>query len=107
MILRRRPDIDRFLKSPGPEIRAALIFGRDLGVVRERAAELAGHLTDRPDDPFDTAFLTEADLDAEPARLGGRTGGVLDDRRTAPCPFETWRSDETRAHRQRGPFRPP
>jgi DNA polymerase-3 subunit delta len=69
MILRRRPDIERFLKSPGPEIRAALIFGRDMGVVRERATELTGHLTDRPDDPFDTAFLTEADLDAEPARL--------------------------------------
>ena len=69
MILRRRPDIDRFLKSPGREYRAALIYGRDLGVVRERAAELAGRLTDRPDDPFDTAFLTESDLDAEPARL--------------------------------------
>jgi DNA polymerase-3 subunit delta len=69
MILKRRPDIDRFLKSPGSEYRAALIFGRDLGVVRERAAELASRLTERPDDPFDTALLTESDLDAAPERL--------------------------------------
>ena len=69
MILRRRPDIERFLKAPGAEFRAALIHGRDLGVVRERATELAGKATARPDDPFDAAFLTEADLDARPARL--------------------------------------
>lgn len=69
MILKRRPDIDRFLKSPGPEFRAAVIYGRDLGVVRERAAALAARLTDRPDDPFDTALLTDTDIDAEPARL--------------------------------------
>ena len=69
MILRRRPDIERFLKAPGAEFRAALIHGRDLGVVRERAAELAAKVTSRPDDPFDTAFLTDGDLDSQPARL--------------------------------------
>ncbi|MGH7025209.1 MAG: DNA polymerase III subunit delta, partial [Caulobacteraceae bacterium] len=69
MILRRRPDIERFLKAPGAAYRAALIHGRDLGVVRERAAELAGRLTERPDDPFDTALLTETDLESQPARL--------------------------------------
>ena len=69
MLLRRRPEIERFLKAPGAEIRAALIHGRDLGVVRERAAQLAGAVTERPDDPFDTALLTESDVDAAPARL--------------------------------------
>ena len=69
MLLRRRPDIERFLKSPGGDVRAALIFGRDLGVVRERATELAAASTGKPDDPFDTALLTDADLESEPARL--------------------------------------
>jgi DNA polymerase-3 subunit delta len=69
VILKRRPDIERFLKRPDPKIRAALIHGRDLGVVRERAAELAGHVTERPDDPFDSALLTETDIDSAPARL--------------------------------------
>ncbi|HWA62662.1 MAG TPA: DNA polymerase III subunit delta, partial [Caulobacteraceae bacterium] len=69
MILNRRPDIERFLKAPGPEYRAALFYGRDLGVVRERAQALAAVATERPDDPFDTALLTEADLDGEPGKL--------------------------------------
>jgi DNA polymerase-3 subunit delta len=69
VILRRRPDIDRFLAAPGSGFRAALLFGRDLGVVRERAAMLAGKVTERPDDPFDAALLTGADLESQPARL--------------------------------------
>jgi DNA polymerase-3 subunit delta len=69
MQLRRRPDIERFLASPGAAIRAALIHGRDLGVVRERAAQLAATVTSRPDDPFDAALIAEADLEAAPARL--------------------------------------
>ena len=68
MILKRQ-DVARFLKSPGSEFRAVLIYGRDLGVVRERGAELAAAVASRPDDPFDTAQLTEDDLTAQPARL--------------------------------------
>ena len=44
MILSRRPDIERFLKDPGREVRAALIYGRDRGVVSERAKQLAGKI---------------------------------------------------------------
>ena len=69
MILRRRPEIERFLKSPGKEFRAALLHGPDLGVARERAAQLAAVVTARPDDPFDSVLLTEPDLDGAPARL--------------------------------------
>lgn len=63
MILSRRPDIERFLKDPGREVRAALIYGRDRGVVSERARELAGRIAANPDDPFDVAVLTDNDLD--------------------------------------------
>jgi DNA polymerase-3 subunit delta len=71
MILSKRPDIERFLRSPDPLVRAALIYGRDMGVVRDRAAELAGKLTARPDDPFDVAQLTDGDLGEDAGRLEG------------------------------------
>ena len=69
MQLSRRPDVERFLARPDPAVRVALIFGRDLGVVRERAQTLAEKTTDRPDDPFDVALISEGDLDDEPGRL--------------------------------------
>lgn len=71
MILNRKPDIERFLKGPPAEVRAALIYGRDLGVVRERAGELAGRVAERPDDPFDTALLVDGDLETDAGRLEG------------------------------------
>nr|MEA2797707.1 polymerase subunit delta [Phenylobacterium sp.] len=71
MILGKRPDIERFLKSPDSQIRAALIYGRDLGVVRERGQELARRIAKDPNDPFDVAQLTDGDLDADAGRLEG------------------------------------
>ena len=71
MILSKRPDIERFLKSPEPSVRAALIYGRDMGVVRDRANQLAGKVADRPDDPFDVAQLTDGDLADDGGRLEG------------------------------------
>ena len=71
MILSRRPDIERFLARPESEIRIALIYGRDAGVVRERAQHLASKVTARPDDPFDVALLNDSDMDGEPGRLEG------------------------------------
>jgi len=71
MILSRRPDIERFLARPDPTIRAALIYGRDTGVVRDRARQLAQQVTDRPDDPFDVALMTDTDLTSEAGRLEG------------------------------------
>ena len=71
MNLNRRPDVERFLAQPDEKIRAAVIYGRDLGVVRERASLLAGKVTPRPDDPFDVALLTDSDLDSDGGRLEG------------------------------------
>jgi DNA polymerase-3 subunit delta len=68
MILSKRPEIDRFLADPGRKVRAVLIHGRDRGGVRERADLLAGKIAKIPDDPFDTAMLTETDL-SDAARL--------------------------------------
>jgi len=71
MILSKRPDIDRFIGRPDPLVRAAVIYGRDLGVVRERGHLLAGKIAANPDDPFDVAQLTDGDLDSDAGRLEG------------------------------------
>lgn len=71
MILNRRPDLEKFLARPDPHVRAAVIYGRDLGVVRERAAQLAGRVTEDPEDPFNVAVLTEGDLSGDEGRLEG------------------------------------
>jgi DNA polymerase-3 subunit delta len=71
MILSKRPDIERFLGRPDPAIRAALIYGRDLGVVRDRGHALAAKLVPNPDDPFDVALLTDQDLADDGGRLEG------------------------------------
>jgi DNA polymerase-3 subunit delta len=69
MIITRRPEIDRFLDAPPAGVRAALIYGRDRGQVRERADRLAAAATADPDDPFNTARLTDADIDRDAAVL--------------------------------------
>ena len=69
MILSKRPDVDRFLKGPSPEIRAALIWGRDRGGVHERADALAATIAPVADDPFNVALLTEPDLERDGGRL--------------------------------------
>jgi len=71
MNITRRADIDRFLDAPSAGVRAALIYGRDRGQVRERADRLAAATTADPDDPFNTARLTDADIDRDPAALEG------------------------------------
>lgn len=71
MILSRRPDIERFLSRPDAGVRAALIYGRDMGVVRDRGHQLAAKLVPNPDDPFDVALLTEQDLADDGGRLEG------------------------------------
>lgn len=76
MILKRRDEIDSFLRKPGPDFRAALIYGPDLGVVRERARGLAAVATARPDDPFDVAVLDEGDLDDDGVRLEGELTAI-------------------------------
>jgi DNA polymerase-3 subunit delta len=69
LILSKRAEVDRFLAAPTPDIRAAVIYGRDRAIVHERADALAAKVAVRPDDPFDVALVTEGDIDSDPARL--------------------------------------
>jgi DNA polymerase-3 subunit delta len=74
VILSKRPEIERFLQAPSPEIRTVVIYGRDRGQVRERADALAARLVARPDDPFDVALLNEAEVDE--GRLEGELSAI-------------------------------
>lgn len=69
-------EIERFLKAPPAGIRAALIYGPDLGLVRERGQQLLRALTDTPDDPFSVADLEESALKGDPARLADEAGAI-------------------------------
>jgi DNA polymerase-3 subunit delta len=69
LILSKAAEIERFIRRPPDGLRAVVLHGRDRSGVRERADRLAAYFAADPDDPFDVARLTEADLDADPARL--------------------------------------
>lgn len=61
--------VDSFVRNPGDEIRAVLVYGPDAGLVRERADGLLRAVVDDPDDPFRVTSLSAADLANDPARL--------------------------------------
>ena len=85
VILSKRPDIERFLAAPR-QGRAALIFGRDRGQVRERADALAAKATERPDDPFDSRHAPRATSTATPRACRRAVGPVDDGRPSAGAP---------------------
>jgi DNA polymerase III subunit delta len=60
---------DRFVASPPPSLVAALVYGPDQGMVRERAGRLAKSVVPDLNDPFRVAELDGATLDSDPARL--------------------------------------
>lgn len=61
--------IAAFLAKPDATLRAALFFGPDAGLVRERADRLASAVAPDPGDPFRVSDLAAAALAADPARL--------------------------------------
>ena len=61
--------VERFLKAPGPEIEAVLIYGPDGGLVSERAAALTAALGVDPEDPFAHSELSGGEIASDPARL--------------------------------------
>ena len=62
-------DIDRFIRSPDSGLLVFLIFGPDIGLVRERAQTLCKSLIDNIDDPFAVTRLTDEDIKSDPASL--------------------------------------
>jgi DNA polymerase-3 subunit delta len=69
VILSKRPEVDRFLKSPDRGVRAAVIHGKDRSGVAERAGILCRSITPDLNDPFNVTVLTDSDIDGDEARL--------------------------------------
>jgi DNA polymerase-3 subunit delta len=65
-----------FLRKPDPATRAALFYGPDGGLVRERADAVARSVCPDLRDPFRVAELTPALLAQDPARLADEIGAM-------------------------------
>lgn len=61
--------IDAFVARRDPKIAAILVYGPDLGLVRERADAVARQVCADFKDPFNYLELTDAELKTDPARL--------------------------------------
>jgi DNA polymerase-3 subunit delta len=62
-------DANRFVKAPGEDVIAVLVYGPDSGLVRERAEALTRAVAETLDDPFRVVTLGPAELRDDPARL--------------------------------------
>ena len=62
-------DVEGFLRAPGPDKRAILVYGNDRGLVRERVETLSLGIVDDPADPFRVSELNAGDVRSDPARL--------------------------------------
>jgi DNA polymerase-3 subunit delta len=65
----RANDADRFVARPPAQLLAALLFGPDQGLVRERGRILAQTVVSDLADPFRVAELEESTLESDPARI--------------------------------------
>ena len=69
-------DADRTAKNPPKGLIAALVYGPDSGLARERAETLLKTVVDDLTDPFRVADLDDATLAADPARLSDEAAAI-------------------------------
>ena len=69
-------EADRYLAHPPAQMVAALVFGPDQGLVRERAERLAKTVVPDLADAFQVSELDEAALNADPARLADEAAAI-------------------------------
>jgi DNA polymerase-3 subunit delta len=69
-------ELPRFLQSAERAVAAVLFFGPDLGLVRERAAELVTRVAGDSSDPFRVAELTPAQLKDDPVLLADEAAAL-------------------------------
>jgi DNA polymerase-3 subunit delta len=69
-------DGDRFVARPPAELAAALLYGPDQGLVRERADRLAGTVCPDLRDPFRVSELDEAGISSDRTRLADEAAAL-------------------------------
>jgi DNA polymerase-3 subunit delta len=67
---------DSFCKAPPPEVRGLLVYGPDLGLVRERAETAARAIAGDLSDPFTVVEFTAAALRDDPTRLADEAAAL-------------------------------
>jgi len=67
---------ESFARSPDPGLLAVLVYGPDLGLVHERAAQIAGSLVPDLADPFRVAEIPSDALKSDPARLADEVAAI-------------------------------
>lgn len=68
--------VDQFIRRPDSKLRAALVYGPDDGLVRERADALARHVVDDLADPFRVVDLDPGHIKNDPARLADEAAAI-------------------------------
>lgn len=68
--------IDAFVAKRDASVAAILVYGPDLGLVRERADKIARQVCPDFKDPFNYIELTDADLKGDPARLADEAAAL-------------------------------
>jgi DNA polymerase III subunit delta len=76
MTIIRPADAERTAKNPPKTMIAALVFGPDAGLARERTETLLKTVVEDLSDPFRVADLDEATLAADPARLADEAAAM-------------------------------
>jgi len=76
MTIIKPADADRTAKNPPKGTAAALVFGPDTGLARERAETLLKTVVDDLSDPFRVCDLDEAVVLADPARLADEAAAI-------------------------------
>src|SRR5579862_793526 len=69
-------DADRYAAKPPKDLVAALVFGPDTGLVRERAETLMKSVVDDLSDAFRVSDLDDSALSADPARLADEAAAI-------------------------------
>ncbi len=69
-------EADRFIAKPPPKLAAALFYGPDQGLVRERAEILAKSVVDDLSDPFRVTEVDEDALTTDPAKLWDEAAAI-------------------------------
>ena len=69
-------DADRFSAAPPKNLRAALVYGPDSGLVQERAEKLMKSVVPDLADPFNVSDLSDTVLESDPARLADEAAAI-------------------------------
>ena len=68
--------IEAFVAKRDHAIAAILVYGPDLGLVRERADKIAAQVCSDFKDPFNYVELADADLKSDPSRLADEAAAL-------------------------------